>query len=67
MQEPTEFYRLVTKLIPQEITGPDGSQLLGVVVLPPLGGQVPPATTPAERLASMERAQLTDSTGLNDP
>ena len=67
MQEPTEFYRLVTKLIPQEITGPDGSQLLGVVVLPPLGGQVPPAPTPAERLASMERAQLMDGTGLNEP
>ena len=66
-ENPTPFYALASKLIPQEITGPDGSQLLGVVVLPPLGGQVPPATTPAERLASMERAQLMESTGLDEP
>ena len=67
MQEPTEFYRLVTKLIPQEITGPDGSQLLGVVVLPPLGGQMPATPTPSERLANMERAQLTDGTDPIEP
>ena len=66
-ENPTPFYMLASKLIPQEITGPDGSQLLGVVVLPPLGGQMPIAPTPSERLASMERAQLTDGTDPIEP
>jgi hypothetical protein len=32
--EPTEFYRLVTKLIPQDVTSGD-KPLSGIVILPP--------------------------------
>ena len=34
--EPTEFYRLVTKLIPQDVTS-GGEKLSGVVILPSVG------------------------------
>ena len=36
--EPTEFYRLVTKLIPQDVTS-GGEKLSGVVILPSVGDQ----------------------------
>ena len=39
--EPTEFYKLASRLIPQELTGANGGPLLGVVVLPPLGAAPP--------------------------
>ena len=40
-ENPTPFYALASKLIPQEITGANGGPLLGVVVLPPLGAAPP--------------------------
>lgn len=36
VDEPTEFYKLASKLIPTELTGADGSPLAGVVILPPI-------------------------------
>lgn len=33
-ENPTEFYKLVTKLIPTEITGPDGSAPVWVINAP---------------------------------
>lgn len=35
--DPSEFYKLWAKMLPQEVTVPDGSSVQAVVILAPLG------------------------------
>lgn len=35
-EHPSDFYKLWSKLLPTEVTGPDGAQMAGVVILPPV-------------------------------
>ena len=55
-QEPAEFYRLWSKLLPKNITIDGGAQL-GIVILPPLGSPTATATASIGSVDGLERLE----------